>query len=425
MRILEAIVVIILIEIFLHFLIHWLKKDFQWLITNEDEFIEINGKHLNNFIAHGYDSVLGWERKANTEKIEKIKGVGEYKKSFNESRYLINNNRARCNPGHESCVSKIITFGDSFAFCRHVNDNQTWQWHLSELTKSNVVNFGVGNYCVGQSLIRMRKEIHAYHESSRIVIMMTVPETISRIVNVWKHYSEYGNTFGFKGRFYLDGNNIKWFDNVISEPARFNDIEKYLPEIKDKDYCYLNKFKKDQLRFPYIASLLRSNKRNPVLIFYLILRKMALTFGIEKEYIINKAWETVLKSNNDFAVSLYAKKNIINLFIAIIIEFKKEVESNGMAPMFVMVPYLHDVRNFQKNKPSYYKNLIDLLDSHLIVIDVLDTFSSHKRVEDLYVNKFYGAHLSEYGNKIVAQKIYTVLDQSSLLFGNDKSEYCS
>ncbi len=411
---------VVLIEVFLQFLVHWLRKDFQWLITKEDENVTFDHESLNSFIAHGFDPILGWARKANTKKTEKIKGVGEFKSAPQQSSYSISNNNARYNPGHEHLSPTIATFGDSFAFCRHVNDNQTWQWHLSELTNSNVLNFGVGNYCIGQSLMRMKSELHGFQDTSEVAVMMAVPETISRIGNVWKHYSEYGNTFGFKGRYYVEDGALRWFDNVVNDTSQFENLQQLLPLIQQWDYCYQNKFRKDQLRFSYTASLIRSYKRNVPLILYSLLRKLALGLGSSNELLLNKAWETVLKGNNSFAVSLYSNRDITRLFQSIVLEFKEEARKKGTVPVFVMVPYLHDVRDFQKNKSSYYEGTLGWLEKELIVIDMMKPFSNEKNADDLYVNTFYGAHLSGYGNEVVAKEVYSELRTRTQFFGKPK-----
>ena len=40
----------------------------------------------------------------------------------------------------------------------------------------------------------------------KIVVFAFVPETISRINSYWKHYSEFGNKFGFKPFYKLEKN---------------------------------------------------------------------------------------------------------------------------------------------------------------------------------------------------------------------------
>ena len=101
-----------------------------------------------------------------------------------------------------------------------------------------MINFGVGNYGVDQALLRLKREFSKH--PTKIVIMGVVPETICRIVSVWKHYYEYGNTFGFKPRFYLKNNNLNLIENPIDEKNKFEKYQNYLDEIKRYDFFYEN-----------------------------------------------------------------------------------------------------------------------------------------------------------------------------------------
>ena len=179
------------IEGFFYVLTVFVRKRFQWFITSKDENPDIDEEGLKRFIEHGFDSELGWVRKPNTEHEE----VGREGKT----KYHIGIHGSRLNPDHENLKKCISTYGDSFCFCRQNNDDTTWQWYLSELTNTNVLNFGVGNYGLDQSLLRVKREYHK--EETPVVIMCVVPSTIVRVLCVWKHYNEYGNIFGFKPRF--------------------------------------------------------------------------------------------------------------------------------------------------------------------------------------------------------------------------------
>ena len=180
-----------IVEIVIQFWVKLVNKKFQWLIISKDERPKLSKTGLKKFIHHGYDSELGWVRKPLTEHEE----IGKNGKTI----WHIDKNGARNNPIIGFKEGKISCYGDSFTFARQVNDNETWNYYLSELTKTNIQNFGVGNYGIDQSLLRLKREFKKY--PSDMVILGVVPDTISRILSVWKHYYEYGNTFGFKPRF--------------------------------------------------------------------------------------------------------------------------------------------------------------------------------------------------------------------------------
>jgi len=117
--ILGVIIGVIILEIYLKYLILSVKKQFQWIITKSDERPNLSIQGLKKFIPHGYDSELGWVRKPNTSHSED----GEYEKT----KWSINEKGARTNIDFETQNSKISCYGDSFTFCRQVNDNETWE----------------------------------------------------------------------------------------------------------------------------------------------------------------------------------------------------------------------------------------------------------------------------------------------------------
>ena len=184
-------IIFLILEISIYKLVLSVNKKFQWLILEKDENPQISEYVLEKFLPHGYDAELGWVRKPNTEHFENGKD-GKVK-------WTTNNSGARTNPKFEEMKSDISCYGDSFSFCRQVNDDETWEHYLSELLKTNVQNFGVGNYGLDQAYLRLKREYSK--NPTKIVMIGVVPDTISRIISMWKHYYEYGNTLGFKPRF--------------------------------------------------------------------------------------------------------------------------------------------------------------------------------------------------------------------------------
>jgi len=228
-----VIVVFFVIELIFIILVKFVNKKFQWLIIQKDESPKLSEDGLKNFFSHGYDPVLGWIRKPNSHNSEKGRD--------NTTNWNINSRGSRTNPENEHLSSKISCYGDSFTFARQVNDDETWEYFLSKLLNTNVQNFGVGNYGLDQSLLRLKREF--LKNKTEIVILSVVPDTISRIVSVWKHYYEYGNTFGFKPRFYLKNNELCLFNNPIDTELKFQKYDSYLSEIQKFDFFYKRKFK--------------------------------------------------------------------------------------------------------------------------------------------------------------------------------------
>jgi hypothetical protein len=407
----KATIVIFLIfagvEIFLYLLVNYLRRDFQWLITYKDDLPDIDKDRLAKFLKQSYDSELGWIRKPNTQGVETVKSVGQTNDNKKQTSFTINSRGARYNPGHENLPEIISCYGDSFAFCRHVDDNETWEWHLSALTNSNVLNFGVGNYGVDQALLRMKREFNKYR--TKIVILCVVPETITRIINIWKHYSEYGNVLGFKPRFVVNNNRLNKIDNFISSESSFKRLKNIIKEIQDHDLCYKNKFTKDMLKFPFTVNILKNYERNVLLINSLIISEIIKKFRI-KSKLSSIPWEIVLKRNSDFCIDLYNNHEATELFIKIINEFKVFSKLKDFIPVFVLMPYKSDIK-----KKCYYEPVMKQIRSRALTIDLAEHLLTESNINKYYINDFYGGHLNKDGNRFVARIIHEKITSSGLL----------
>ena len=252
--IINVLLVLLISEIILQITIKYLRKDFQWLITEQDEYPSFDKKALSKFFKNSFDQELGWVKKPNSRGIEKGK--------YGEIEYHIDSNSSRKNNIEQE--TSIVTFGDSYTFCRQVEDNQTWQVYLSNLLNSKVLNFGVGNYGADQAyLYYQRQEVPV---STKVVILGVVPETICRVQSYWKHYLEFGNTFAFKPRFTLENGKLTFHNNPINDIGDFDKVNEIIDSIKNTDVFYQRKFRCFQFRFPYLMKFIINIKRSSILI---------------------------------------------------------------------------------------------------------------------------------------------------------------
>ena len=354
-------------------LVQHVRKNFQWFITSQDEHPVIDKKGLEKFIKHGYDSELGWVRHPGTNK--------------KKENYEINKKGARMNPKHEHLPTTISSYGDSFCFCRQNDDMTTWQWFLSEITNTNVQNFGVGNYGIDQSFLRLKREYPKNH--TKIVIMAVVPSTIVRIMCVWKHYNEYGNILGFKPRFKVVDGKVKEIKNIIDSANKFNELEKYLSFIQEHDYFYETKFKKEMIKFPYIYYILKNPKRNLPLIYH-VLR------GNKK-----KAMAIIQDINLKLRVRLFREIEPMVLFQIIVKMFVEYAKENNFKPILLIIPQKDDIEYMKKNG-NYYWDVLKLLRKDLKIIDMYQQFKI-ENLDYLYSdNDKYGGHPNKTANSIIA-----------------------
>ncbi|NDB88593.1 MAG: hypothetical protein EB164_06680 [Thaumarchaeota archaeon] len=394
---LEYIVIIaicILYEAFWYFVIRYVNKKFQWLIMSKDERPVLSEEGLRKFIPIGYDSELGWIRKPNTDGIEKSNDM--------ESKWTINGIGARANPGFDDRQSTISCYGDSFTFCRQVNDDETWEHYLSELQDTNVKNFGVGNYGLDQTILRLKREYPK--NKTEIVIIGVVPDTISRILSSWKHYYEYGNTFAFKPRFVIKNEKLVLIKNIIDEESKFRSYERFLPEIKKNDFFYKNKFRKEIIRFPYSIYLLRNLSRNLQIIFWVLANE--LMKGSKSKKNEWNPMKIIMRVNLRWRVKLYHNIEARTLFEKILDEYASYARQNNFMPVFCVLPQKDDV-NFVRTNASFYKEFLHSLHiEKLKIIDTTDKLMLEKDLDSLYSdNNEYGGHYSSRGNKRIAEII--------------------
>ena len=363
-------------------------RQFHWLLVKKDENPSLSKTGLEKFFKHGYDSELGWIRKPNTFHEE----IGKHGKTL----WNINERGSRKNSFDKLNNIKISCYGDSFTFGRQVNDDETWVHNLAKLSKTNVLNFGVGNYGIDQALLRLKREFTK--NPTEFVIIGVVPDTISRILSVWKHYYEYGNTFGFKPRYKISKNNLELVKNFIDEKSKFENYENFLKDIQENDFFYKNKFKREIITFPYSISILKNFERN-VGIISRIYRKI-------------DPMEIIMKRNLEWRIKLFNEKFALPLLIKIIQEYVKYSQQAKFKAIFIFLPQKDDIL-FIKRNYHFYKNAVNEIEKiqGLIFIDILQELSEYGNLNELYSeDSEYGGHYSVLGNEFIAKIIFEKLN---------------
>ena len=160
--------IIIIIIIFIEFGILFLMTKSKSILSSKDLFPNISDELLNKF--NSYDSEIGWISKKKSIKTEISRGK--------LVKYTYNQKGARSLGIEKDKIdSTISTYGDSYCMCREVSDSETWQAFLSTYLKENVLNFGVGNYGLDQSILRLKREFKS--NQTRTVVIGITPYTIT------------------------------------------------------------------------------------------------------------------------------------------------------------------------------------------------------------------------------------------------------
>jgi hypothetical protein len=384
----------LLIEIALWSLVRWLGGHFQWLITPADETPKFDEALIKKYGELSFDSELGWVRRNGTSGIEQT--------TEGEKVFTIDHNGCRTNPTYSGRPSKIAVFGDSFAFCRLVNDDETWPHLLSELTETNVLNFGVGNYGIDQAILRLEREIA--HIDSEYVILGFVPETISRLHSYWRHYFEYGNILAFKPRFVLEDGKLVHHPSAMRQLGDFTNYTKSLEKIRKLDMFYGRKFQRDLLSFPYLPKILRQWQRTPPILFHLLWGR--LTHANDGGF--RKAFGTVICGNARVSSALYQEQDARNLVVALVRRFADICASAKRKPALLILPQPIDLERIAQGHHDYgdfYQGLAEIIP----VLDMTERFRADGEPASLYIEGKLGPHPSPRGNRIIAEEVMAKL----------------
>lgn len=386
-------------ESFLYLAVTFLRRYSPWLITKKDELPNFDPRALHKFIVNSYDPKLGWVRRPNT--------LGTEQGSNGLIRFSIDSTGSRAY-SFQKADPAVAAFGDSYVFCRQVEDDETWEAQLAQLGDIGVMNYGVGNYGLDQALLRY--EASNLPNSVGVVILGFVPETICRIQSYWKHYLEFGNTFAFKPRFSINPvGDLELIENIMSAPKCFRDLPDYLTKIKKYDKFYFQKFKSYQFRFPYTLCFLKHPLRHTKLIFFVALKQLLQAVSILNSRIDSLPFSVIMKDNVRDANKLYLEQESRELLTLLLGRFKTVAGSRGHVPLVLVMPQLFDLKAIKKSSVANYQEYFKALDIGLSIIDITDNMME-ERIEKFYINDKYGGHFSPLGNKVVADRVFKWLE---------------
>ena len=393
MKIIYIIICIsVVIEIIIFFSVQN-SKHIKWVLTKKKLSELFNEKKFLNFKKKNFNFKLGWDKKSNFKNYDYLNGKKIFysidKKGYRSSKFSKKSN-------------KVISYGDSYTFCRQVNNEHTWQEFISKQNNVFVSNFGVGNYGLDQAYLKYLNK--SKKPNGKIIIFGIVPETICRIQSSWKHYLEFGNIHGFKPYCRLKNNKIIIKPNPLKKETKIYEIDNVINKTKLFDRFYRDKYLKYLLKFPYLISFIKNYDFN-LRIFYKILISRILG---KNHKLQDEIFPIVMRSNIKVSHSLYEEEYSKKLLKELIIKINNQISKKNKC-YFVIFPQLFDLKLLTREKyQKFYKNL----NKKINVIDLTTYFLNKKNYEKLFINDKYGGHLNKKGNKFVANKIQKYLIKS-------------
>lgn len=391
-----AVTVLVGSELLLRRAVPAARSVFQWVITEEDEVPGLDPSRLSSFLKGSFSPTLGWEPVPSTS--------GEDRAPDSVVTFTIDDEGARKAPVGNPPPT-IAAFGDSYAFCRQVADDETWAAVLGRDFGIGVINFGVGNYGVDQALLRYLERRERLPEGVRTVVAVFVPETIGRIQSVWKHWMEFGNTFGFKPRFVLGSEGLELARCPVSGPEDYAALEEVVGRIGALDPFLQRRFRRLQFRGSYLVSLLRAPVRHLTILATVLSGRDS--DGALRQPAFDRAFTQVMRGNVAETHRLYLDSGATALLSAVLQRFRAEVEEDGRRFVVCVIPQLLDLARSRRGDRTYRAYFAHLAE-RMEVVDLTADLRGHS-VGDLYVNDRYGGHLSALGNEIVARRLAPLL----------------
>lgn len=378
-----------------------------------EEFPEIDREVIEKFST--FDPELGWCPQPNRTKKkdtadhlpgEEVRNVVTYSTDEYASRVCPAADRDQ-----DGDAPTVSTYGDSYCFCREVNDDETFQHYLGERLGTYVRNYGGGNYGMDQALMRMKRQYP--EDQTDYVVMFIAAASIARILSVWKHYQEFGNVLAVTPRYTLDGGELKRIDIPIDKKEDLLDLESYADFLRSNDHHYEHWFKPHHASPPYAANFLD----NPDKIGYALYSALAELEseqeisipGVDPGRLLSEATLALEQQRVKYHEQLFDEKE--DLFTAIVGEFVSYAEEEGFTPVLAMSQQLRYVQ-YELNQGPIYGDLMERLDEqfpNLTTIDVGATIRESDDLEEarqLYVQRGEGGHYSPEANDKIAQVLY-------------------
>ena len=152
---------------------------------------------------------------------------------------------------------QIATYGDSFTFGDEVDDDQTWQYYLSDALSLNIANFGVDGYGPDQMLLKYQRETWSGAPPDIVILAIYEGDLNRALTRFYPLYAPNSQQFlGFKPRYILDQNaQLRLIASPKTRPVQDRaDLRRLIDAARDHDAWYERRV---EIAFPYSFAVLK------------------------------------------------------------------------------------------------------------------------------------------------------------------------
>jgi hypothetical protein len=371
-----------------------------------EEFPGINQELLDKFTS--FDAELGWVPQPNTTK---QKDTGDHlpgEDMENIVEYSTDEHGSRICPAADRDADtdfRVSTYGDSYCFCRGVNDDETFQNYLAEKLGTHVGNYGGGNYGMDQALMRLKRNYD--DDPADYVCMVTTSSSMPRILSAWKHYQEFGNVLAVKPRYEFDDGSLEHIETPLEQKEDLLDLEDHAEYLRQHDGHYEPWFKPHLVSFPYSLDFL-GNPDNVRYAFYGAMKDVESRYemsipGIDFDDRQTQAEDRLEQEQVAYHDRLWDER--ADDFATLVGEFVSFADEKDFTPVFVMLQQLR-YAEYEQGREHVYGDMVERLDSEyddLITVDVTEQLGDADDVGELYTRAGEGGHHNPEANQQIAE----------------------
>ncbi|UCC15062.1 MAG: hypothetical protein JSW21_03690 [Gammaproteobacteria bacterium] len=381
---LVLIVNLLLLEMLSFLVVHSLaiiRPNLRLDLTLGQKFDTLTDDDLASYWAHR-DELLGWDR-APFESRQATNSAGEkYSTTFSSD-------GARMDPkDHDATL--IATYGDSFTEGAEVNNDETWQVYLENLTGHDVKNFGVLGYGIGQSFLKLKRHLEDGRVAP-ITMLVIYSNDLRRAVNNYRWFlnGSDGALLAFKPSFRLIGGQVRFFSiDHVNESMTLNDLNSLAVESAKYDFW----MQKTKLYFvpqwPYSYQIIRALPK--------IVDKIGTKFQAVKDD--RSLWTT--------QEGRLVAQHIVQ-------EFYTATITRGSIPVVLFIPDIRDWKDGRKI-PPYHEFRTRLSEHETEVPFTIDIYEAEFDESRFSILPFQG-HPSPYGNQVIASHVFSELRELNLI----------